>query len=219
MVERSIAWLVADGCRRVPYHGIQRNDLWWSLRSPRSTCAGCWPLALPAATASGCWPDCAERAMHRLDRPPTAIVPGAGRPSLRLTNPAALNRSTHLQRGPSVRPEAPDGAVGDGEAGMATIHPGRHTAEIEGDFVVFLIGMRLNRPWKVHQWLPVFTGMQRMPRELARHPSRACSGPTPACCSAGRRWCSTGAASSTWSASPATRRTCTCRPGAGSTGR
>jgi hypothetical protein len=32
VVERSIAWLVADGCRRVPYRGIQRNDLWWSLR-------------------------------------------------------------------------------------------------------------------------------------------------------------------------------------------
>jgi hypothetical protein len=32
MVERSIAWLVADGCRRVPYRGIQRNDLWWSVR-------------------------------------------------------------------------------------------------------------------------------------------------------------------------------------------
>jgi Transposase DDE domain len=31
MVERSLAWLVADGCRRVPYRGIQRNDLWWSL--------------------------------------------------------------------------------------------------------------------------------------------------------------------------------------------
>jgi hypothetical protein len=29
---------------------------------------------------------------------------------------------------------------------MATIHPGRYSAEIEGDFVVFLIGMRLNRP-------------------------------------------------------------------------
>jgi hypothetical protein len=39
---------------------------------------------------------------------------------------------------------------------MATIHPGRYTAEIEGDFVVFLIGMRLNRPWKVHQWLPAY---------------------------------------------------------------
>jgi hypothetical protein len=32
MVERSLAWLVADGCRRVPYRGIGRNDLWWSVR-------------------------------------------------------------------------------------------------------------------------------------------------------------------------------------------
>jgi Transposase DDE domain/Transposase domain (DUF772) len=32
MVERSIAWLVADGCRRVPYRGIERNQVWWSLR-------------------------------------------------------------------------------------------------------------------------------------------------------------------------------------------
>jgi hypothetical protein len=32
MVERSIAWLVADGCRRVPYRGIERNDQRWSLR-------------------------------------------------------------------------------------------------------------------------------------------------------------------------------------------
>jgi hypothetical protein len=32
MVERSIAWLAADGCRRVPYRGIERNQLWWSVR-------------------------------------------------------------------------------------------------------------------------------------------------------------------------------------------
>jgi Transposase DDE domain len=32
MVERSLAWLVADGCRRVPYRGIARNQLWWSVR-------------------------------------------------------------------------------------------------------------------------------------------------------------------------------------------
>jgi hypothetical protein len=32
MVERSLAWLVADGCRRVPYRGVDRNALWWSLR-------------------------------------------------------------------------------------------------------------------------------------------------------------------------------------------
>ena len=32
MVERSLAWLVADGCRRVPYRGTERNEVWWSLR-------------------------------------------------------------------------------------------------------------------------------------------------------------------------------------------
>ena len=32
MVERSLAWLVADGCRRVPYRGVQRNQVWWSVR-------------------------------------------------------------------------------------------------------------------------------------------------------------------------------------------
>jgi hypothetical protein len=32
MVERSLAWLVADGCRRVPYRGIARNQGWWSVR-------------------------------------------------------------------------------------------------------------------------------------------------------------------------------------------
>jgi Transposase DDE domain len=32
MAERSLAWLVADGCPRVPYRGIGCNDLWWSVR-------------------------------------------------------------------------------------------------------------------------------------------------------------------------------------------
>jgi hypothetical protein len=32
MVERSLAWLLADGCRRVPYRGVERNQVWWSLR-------------------------------------------------------------------------------------------------------------------------------------------------------------------------------------------
>jgi Domain of unknown function (DUF4188) len=59
---------------------------------------------------------------------------------------------------------------------MATIHPGRYTAEIEGDFVVFLIGMRLNRPWKLHHWWPVFLGMRRMLAELAAHPERGLLG-------------------------------------------
>jgi hypothetical protein len=29
-----------------------------------------------------------------------------------------------------------------------TVHPGRFSAAIEGDFVVFLTGMRINKPMK-----------------------------------------------------------------------
>ena len=47
---------------------------------------------------------------------------------------------------------------------------GRQTAEIEGDFVVFLIGMRINRLRAVNKWLPVFRAMPRMLRELFRQP-------------------------------------------------
>jgi len=50
------------------------------------------------------------------------------------------------------------------------VHPGRYTAEIEGDFVVFMIGMRFNRLWKVHQWLGPFMAMPKMLRELEQHP-------------------------------------------------
>lgn len=50
------------------------------------------------------------------------------------------------------------------------ITPGRMTADIEGDFVVFLIGMRFNKPWKFWQWWAPFTAMPRMLRELHRHP-------------------------------------------------
>ena len=49
---------------------------------------------------------------------------------------------------------------------MPGIIPERMAAEIEGDFVVFLIGMRINKPWMVHRWWPVFTAMPRMIREL-----------------------------------------------------
>lgn len=43
----------------------------------------------------------------------------------------------------------------------------RITAEIEGDFVVFLIGMRINAFWKVHEWVPMFLAMPRMLQELS----------------------------------------------------
>jgi hypothetical protein len=54
---------------------------------------------------------------------------------------------------------------------MAQVIPGRMTAEIDGDFVVFLIGFRVNKPWKVHKWLPVFLAMPRMLKELAANPA------------------------------------------------
>jgi hypothetical protein len=55
---------------------------------------------------------------------------------------------------------------------MGKVHNGRYTAEIDGDFVVFVIGMRFNRLWKVHQWWPVFTAMPKMLKVLATNPSK-----------------------------------------------
>ncbi|WP_374569907.1 DUF4188 domain-containing protein [Phenylobacterium sp.] len=46
----------------------------------------------------------------------------------------------------------------------------RVCAELEGDFVVFLIGMRVNKPWKIWRWWPVATAMPRMLIELAKQP-------------------------------------------------
>ena len=41
----------------------------------------------------------------------------------------------------------------------------RLCAEVPGDIVVFAIGMRINKLWKVWRWLPVFLEMPRMLRE------------------------------------------------------
>lgn len=46
----------------------------------------------------------------------------------------------------------------------------RMTVQMEGDFVVFLIGMRINRLWKVHKWWPVAKAMQKMLKELHSKP-------------------------------------------------
>lgn len=53
---------------------------------------------------------------------------------------------------------------------MAPVIDKRVTAEIDGDFVVFLIGMRINKFRKVSKWLPVFVAMPRMLRELEQRP-------------------------------------------------
>jgi hypothetical protein len=53
---------------------------------------------------------------------------------------------------------------------MAAVIQRRMAADIDGDFVVFLIGMRINKFWKVHKWLPVLWAMPRMLKELAGRP-------------------------------------------------
>jgi hypothetical protein len=46
----------------------------------------------------------------------------------------------------------------------------RMCAEVNGEVVVFLIGMRFNKLWKIHKWLPVFLAMPKMIRELEQKP-------------------------------------------------
>lgn len=53
---------------------------------------------------------------------------------------------------------------------MNRISEERMTAEIEGDFVVFIIGIRINKPWKIHKWWPVAMAMPRMLKELEENP-------------------------------------------------
>lgn len=54
---------------------------------------------------------------------------------------------------------------------MANIHKGRYSAEIDGEFVVFIIGMRINRLWAIHKWLPVFKSIGPMIKELYMNPN------------------------------------------------
>ena len=53
---------------------------------------------------------------------------------------------------------------------MSNVIDKRMAAEMDGSFVVFLIGMRINKPWKIHKWLPVLFAMPRMIKELEKRP-------------------------------------------------
>lgn len=53
---------------------------------------------------------------------------------------------------------------------MTGVMKGRWTAHAEEGFVVFIIGMRINRWWMVHRWLPPILAMARMIRELSLQP-------------------------------------------------
>ncbi|HEV1286245.1 MAG TPA: DUF4188 domain-containing protein [Bryobacteraceae bacterium] len=46
----------------------------------------------------------------------------------------------------------------------------RLCAQVDGEAVVFLIGMRFNKLWKIHKWLPVVIAMPKMLGELEQKP-------------------------------------------------
>jgi hypothetical protein len=53
---------------------------------------------------------------------------------------------------------------------MAAIISARVTSAHEGPLAVFIIGMRINRLWRVDKWLPVARAMGPMIAELSRDP-------------------------------------------------
>lgn len=53
---------------------------------------------------------------------------------------------------------------------MDKILKGRWTAHSDQDFVVFIIGMRINRWWMIHRWLPPILAMGDMLREAEMQP-------------------------------------------------
>ena len=63
---------------------------------------------------------------------------------------------------------------------MAGIRRGRFSAELDGDFVIFLIGARLNKPWQALRSFRDLGGRRRgmlaMLKELAEHPEKGLLG-------------------------------------------
>lgn len=53
---------------------------------------------------------------------------------------------------------------------MTDIFDDRYTARFAKPIVLFLIGMRINRIYAVHKWLPVAIAMPRMLAELSKKP-------------------------------------------------
>jgi Domain of unknown function (DUF4188) len=57
---------------------------------------------------------------------------------------------------------------------MSEIFRGCWTSQVDADLVVFLIGMRVNKPLAFSEWRPVSQAMPKMQQELARHPELGC---------------------------------------------
>lgn len=65
---------------------------------------------------------------------------------------------------------APAGKTRADGGRTAGVREAKTTAERDGEFVVFLVGLRINTAWKVHRWLPIVLAAPRMVRELVADP-------------------------------------------------
>lgn len=59
---------------------------------------------------------------------------------------------------------------------MAKVIPGRFTAQIDEAFVVFIIGMRVNKFLAFHRWIPTAMAMEPMLRILFQHSEKGMLG-------------------------------------------
>lgn len=59
---------------------------------------------------------------------------------------------------------------------MSKVFSGRYTANVSEPFVVFLIGLRVNRFWALKKWLPVAKAMGPMMRSLSQDPEKGLLG-------------------------------------------
>lgn len=55
---------------------------------------------------------------------------------------------------------------------MSQVFSGRFTAQTNEPFVVFLIGMRVNKFWSLSKWIPVATAMTPMLQTLYKNPEK-----------------------------------------------
>jgi hypothetical protein len=74
-----------------------------------------------------------------------------------------------VQNRASIASSIASGAI-EAKADPNTVIAKRIAGQADGAFVVFLIGMRINKSWKLHKWVPVVLAMRRMLKELGARP-------------------------------------------------
>jgi len=59
---------------------------------------------------------------------------------------------------------------------MAPVFPGRFAASTDQTYVVFIVGICINKPFAIHRWWPAFSPMLPMVRQLEAQPEKGLLG-------------------------------------------